>query len=78
MNGPTARELFDPAPASDVRIGFRDLKLIYCVRRDGELIALRLEAMTRAELLEVIGRLLARGAHTEAAELVAWLRGGAS
>jgi len=33
---------------------------------------------TARELLEVIGRLLARGAHTEAAELVAWLRGGAS
>ena len=68
----------DPAPAPDIRPGFRHLRRIYCAQRDGELLALALEGMTTAELVEVIGRLLARGAHTEAAELVAWMRGGAS
>jgi hypothetical protein len=78
VNGPSARELFDPAPAADIRPGYDHLQRIYCAQRDGELLALALEQMTAVELLEVIGKLLTRGAHTEAAELVAWLRGGAS
>jgi hypothetical protein len=80
MNGPSARELFDHAPASDTRTGFRRLQKIYCARRDGELIALRLEAMSAGELLEVTAKLLARSAYEEATELLTWLRarGGAS
>ena len=54
------------------------LEPIYCVRRDQELLALALEQMTPDELLEVIAKLLARGAHAEAAELVAWIRGRTS
>jgi len=42
------------------------------------LLALALEQMTPDELLEVIAKLLARGAHAEAAELVAWIRGRTS
>jgi hypothetical protein len=64
--------------ATSIRPGYRHLQWIYCTRRDDELVALALEQMTAVELLEVIGKLLTRGAHTEAAELVAWLRGGAS
>jgi hypothetical protein len=68
----------DPAPAPDIRPGYCHLRPIHCVQRDGELLALALEQMTAVELLEVIVKLLARGARTEAVELVAWLRGGAS
>jgi hypothetical protein len=67
-----------PRRAPDVRPDYNRLRWVYCVRRDDELIALRLEAMTPPELADVSRKLLARGAHTEAAELVAWMRGSAS
>jgi hypothetical protein len=60
--------------ASGIRPGYRHLQRIYCTRRDDELVALCLEAMTLPELIAVSSKLLARGAHEEAAELLAWIR----
>jgi hypothetical protein len=67
-------------PPSGIRPGYHCLRQIYCAQRDGELLALALEAMSAGELLEVTAKLLARSAYEEATELLTWLRarGGAS
>jgi hypothetical protein len=60
-------------PPSGIRPGYRHLRQICCVQRDGELVALSLEWMTWLELAEVSRKLLARGPREEAAELWAWI-----
>ena len=71
---PTRSPPGDPAPASDIRAGYTHLRRIYCAQRDGELLALALEVMALPELIEVAGKLSRRGAHTETAELLTWIR----
>ena len=71
---PWQGRLGDPVvlPAG-IRPGYRHLQWIYCTWRDDELVALRLEAMTLPELVEVSSKLLARGPHEGVAELLVWI-----
>jgi hypothetical protein len=59
--------------ATSIRPGYRHLQRIYCTWRDDELVALRLEAMTLPELVQVSGKVLARGRREKAVELLMWI-----